>query len=707
MKKSLYSWTVIALIAAGHGPAQAQTPARKLTPPSAIGKGPISEALLKMTGRRTKVIWTRGTRDQGGVLMCFDTNEGKERVVVTDPKVCISPCMTHDGDKILFMGPDQTTWVVDWNGRNLKQIYKGRHFYVMGTSWDPKTATEWVYAGDSMSREAPEEIKEKGISASEDSSLSIYRFNLKDPANRTLVWDKIPINRRGSISPDGAFLIGEFPWPNCGVAGLPNGNFKMFAQGCNANLAPDGSGMFFNLIGDHRNLNMYNKDGGRMGGNITVNSIPGCEKDPRQAVWRPRWSNNVRFFSLQSADLGPDADISLGEFDESFTSVKSWVRITDTSEYDAESLAWIEPEKGEMPKQGGVVIGNPDVAGALVSADDWLTSREGLIFLWRNGERLKFPAMALDRNGEQITAYAPIVRGSALYGPNYEMMLRGGSFVAHGVGESLSAAVTRAGMVTFEAYVRPPSVVSTSEVGRLVSYAGAGGTMFAVGQKGNTLMIGRRAANMTADKTGWVPLMTVPDAKPFHLVVSCDAKQITVYRDGQEAGRVPARMVAAVWSPGQLVFGSNWEGKESWGGRLEGMAFYNRAMPAEEAAGNAGKYRALVAARKPIESLRVKATLVARSESKTNIDPYFRALALFEYKVNKVLSGNYTGQKLYVSTWTVMQKKLLPAATRALQQEYELVVEPFTAHPELEPELQSDTLDRDFEIPVYYEVEKD
>ena len=300
----------------------------------------LARQVVGLTGGRTKIVWERGSRDDYGVLMCFDTAEGKERVVLPQGPKVKDPKLAADGTRIFFTAPDQTSYVVNWDGSGLKQLFKGRFHYIMGVARDA-AGVEWVYVADSQSAEAQADIKNKGIQASDDSGLALYRHRLDDLSVKELVWDKVPFNRRLAISADGTAAFGEFPWPNCGVAQLPNDAFKMIAQGCNANLAPDGSGMFFNLIGDHRHIKLYDRSGGQKS-QVAVNTMPGNEKDPKRAVWRPRWSNDIRFITVQSADLGPDADISIGRFDEGVTKIEAWVRIADTPDYDADGMAWIE-----------------------------------------------------------------------------------------------------------------------------------------------------------------------------------------------------------------------------------------------------------------------------------------------------------------------------------------------------------------------------
>lgn len=320
---------------------------------TATNQKPVSvvEQLRKATGRKTRVAWTRGDRDNGGILMGLDSEKGRERVIVKSEMRCYNPCFTADGNRILFTGPDQRAYVVDWTGKNLRELLRGRHYFVMGAHTDPATGVEWVYVGDNQAPETVAEIKASGSEASDDSALSVYRCRIDDPSVRELVWNKVPVNRRAQVAgPDGMALVGEFPWPNCGLALLPNVSFTLYGQGCNANYAPDGSGRFFYLLGNHRQLRILPPGGPRAGSGtlIHVNTMAGNLKDPRRAVWRPKWSNDVRFFTINSCDLAPGADIYLGEFNEDFSGVKQWVRITESEEYDADGIAWIAPS----PKTG-------------------------------------------------------------------------------------------------------------------------------------------------------------------------------------------------------------------------------------------------------------------------------------------------------------------------------------------------------------------
>lgn len=356
--RSIRWLTLLALLAVFGGVVAegkaAPKPSRK-APAAARPKDGVAARLVDLAGgRRVKVAWLRGGAAQGddGCLMGFDTAEGKERVIVPAPTVCTDPYFSPDGDRILFssLPAEQKAYIVDWDGKNLRTILTGRHFCVHGLWRDPATGVEWVYASDAASKEADAELTASGReNLAKHYALSVYRHKLEDLSVRELVWDKMPIGARAAIAADGTMMTGEIEWPNCGVITVPNGTYKVFGSGCNANLAPDGSGLFFNLIGDHRTITMYDKAGG-LKAKFAINTMPGI-KDPERKVWRPRWSNDVRLFSVRAADTTPVGDVYVGAFNETFTGVEGWVQVTDTADNDGCPLAWVEPAAASARKK--------------------------------------------------------------------------------------------------------------------------------------------------------------------------------------------------------------------------------------------------------------------------------------------------------------------------------------------------------------------
>jgi hypothetical protein len=102
----------------------------------------------------------------------------------------------------------------------------------------------------------------------------------------------------------------------------------------------------------------------------------------------------------------------------------------------------------------------------------------------------------------------------------------------------------------------------------------------------------------------------------------------------------------------------------------------------------------------------LKAKLIDRTPIPTpkSILPYKRALVVNTYEVVELHSGEYTGEKLLVAHWAVRKSKVLPVKWR-IGDEYDMTIERFDDHPELEGErVKVDVKDK--HLPQYYEVGK-
>jgi len=154
------------------------------------------------------------------------------------------------------------------------------------------------------------------------------------------------------ISAGGTHAGSGFPWPLAGVAVLPSVGWKQYGTGCNGCMSPDNSYRFFHMGEEaaHNGVMMYD-DGGQNKRMIPFTGLPG--RRPQDDSWIPRWSSDVRFLTLNSPIGGEDADICFGEFDENFTKVVRWIRVTDRPGQDTKACCWIDPGlgryEGEVP----------------------------------------------------------------------------------------------------------------------------------------------------------------------------------------------------------------------------------------------------------------------------------------------------------------------------------------------------------------------
>jgi hypothetical protein len=91
---------------------------------------------------------------------------------------------------------------------------------------------------------------------------------------------------------------------------------------------------------------------------VSINNAPGIDG---YEIYHPRWANHPRFLTLTGPYTvgsgankirggGPQVEIYLGRFAEDFTSVESWVQVTNNQRADFYPDAWIDPS--ERPATG-------------------------------------------------------------------------------------------------------------------------------------------------------------------------------------------------------------------------------------------------------------------------------------------------------------------------------------------------------------------
>ena len=315
--------------------------------------GDVREDVLALTGARTKIVWLHAVQprtkgwdavDPDYELVCFDTADGKQRVILPGPASYCNPCISPDGERVLFSDmATNTLWVINWDGSNRRELTKG---YVLCTWRDPKDRNQWVYFTDAGYMKGP-----------------LTRCRIDDPAIREVVWSKEQAAHTLTLSADGTHAGSEFPWPFAGVAILPNVSWKQYGNGCNACIAPDNSYRFFHMgeeVG-HDGVIFYD-DGG------TNRRVISFRADLHADSWVPRWTNDVRFLTTNSAIGGPEADIYLGKFDDAFNKVEKWVRITNNHEQDTKACAWLDPGLGQFSGEAPFTV---EIAANLTTGGQW------------------------------------------------------------------------------------------------------------------------------------------------------------------------------------------------------------------------------------------------------------------------------------------------------------------------------------------------
>ncbi len=313
-----------------------------------------AEKLKELTGARTRIVWAQqqsGCEDYYAVspdfkLMGLDTDDGKGvRCIADTVGSYASPMITPAGDRIVYTdNKDGTVHVVDWDGSNHRVYGPG---YATTVWKDPKTDIEWVF------------IRPNNTKSWVSKSRPLIRHQLDDPSVEELMWDKSSVNWNWfQPSPDGSRAACSVPWPICGMATLPNGEFTEFDRGCWTSMAPDNSYRMWVFDGDHRRVKLYDQSGNRLAV-LDFHQAPGVNG---WEIYHPRWSNNVRFmtvtgpFSKGRTDVckpedrgnwiklgGYNVELYVGRFDPSITKIEEWVQITRNEKADFMGDVWIDP----------------------------------------------------------------------------------------------------------------------------------------------------------------------------------------------------------------------------------------------------------------------------------------------------------------------------------------------------------------------------
>jgi hypothetical protein len=338
------------------------------------------------------------------------------------------------------------------------------------------------------------------------------------------------------------------------------------------------------------------------------------------------------------------------------------------------------------------VAANPAVAE---QAPAW-PKVPGAVFALRDGNPVT-PVVAFDAKGRDLMAFNCAPRGRALLGRFHELFCDGGSFLATDAGTWIGMQVARSsGTFTLEAMLTSAAAPPESP-----------GVVIAFGDdKAEDAALVHDKSGLSLRLGGAQPIaLFAPEAgKPVHVVVACGKDKWTAYRDGKPSGSGPLAGGTPAWGTRQLVMGAAWSGADPWRGRMEAVALFPRALTADEAAGQAAASKALQAGRKPATTVRFKGTLVrqAKTSDIKQIQPYTRSLTAAEYKVEKVLAGEWKQPTIMVLHWMIMDGKRLPIADRKPGMSLALSVEPMDQNPQLESCRRDEMTDGDLDAEMFY-----
>ena len=700
--------------------------------PSPGKPDPVAVEIKTLTKAHTRVVWCQDIGDGSDTfavgsnlqLMGYDSDDGRgERAILSKPSSYARPMLTPRGNRIIFSDRNEKkVYIVNWDGSGLKTLVSG---YALGVWGNPDTGTEWVYVGT------------KVTNANSTAYHTICRYQIDQPETSELVWDKTLLDSDNlQLSRDGTRSCGVFPWPDCGIAELPNIAWKKYGNGCWPSLAPDNSYRFWIFDGAHRNITLFDGEP-EARRQIRINNAPGIDG---HEVYHPRWSNRAQFMTItgpytvgDSANKiragGQDVEIYMGKFDSNFKTIEQWVKVTHNKNADFYPDIWIEPEVSAPQADQPARAASPR-PGKLKSQIDWPGNTKGLVFLWENRSKNN---EVRDASVTRICNAEP--RDLARYGKYFEMDLSGGAFIAESGADALLTECKKSNQVGVEAVLTPKAETSSSAASfalderavkkdssrhsskarrpsdgsfHIISFASGTNAWNFILQEANDQLIFRLRTTQT-DKIGKAPsieLCRLRAGAPHHMIVSYSPGRLECFLNGKvvlSTDSVQGNL--SNWTQQPLIFGDAREGGHDWSGALEGIALYNRSIGEEEAMRKYAAYSKRLKTRAPAERLVVDARLKEASGIPTpeSITPYRRALVVNRYDVVNVIEGQCSGDQVLVAHWAILDGRTLDTAERRIDALYRVILEPFDDRPELEGErliMDSDA----FLLPLYYDV---
>ncbi len=656
----------------------------------------VASEIRDLTHAPTRIVWCQDTSDDSDAgamgtnlhLMGFDTEDGcGERAILSKLSNYARPLITPSGKRVIFSNRQENNiYIVNWDGSGLQRLGNG---FAVGVWQDPSNGVEWIYAGSWLTNT--------------DALFPIQRAPIDQPDRVETVWNRTLVHPDNfQLSADGRRACGNLPWPICGIAELPEGDWKKYGDGCWPALAPENAGLFWIFDGAHRNLTLFRTDTDKRW-TINISHAPGIESFE---VYHPRWSNRARFMVMTgpykqgSGDNrirggGPEVEVHLGRFDERFGSIERWVRVTRNNRADFFPDVWIA-----LPTGASATAAAPAAISIPAPAARWPGNADGLVFLWEN--RSGKNEISLPDSKTTRTCRAE-PRGKARYGRYFEMDLAGGWFSTETeIGAQLLTACLNSNRFSLEAVLTPQQSELTDYL-QIASFAALQTVNFTLGQKRDQLIL-RLNTSDTAGLGPAIPLCRLAPAKPQHVLISYMPGQLICFLDGKPTllTNSPLGNLAG-WMPGELVFGNR---TRPWSGRLDHIAIYNHVKNESDARQSYASLAEDMQRRTAARRLTVEARLaeVTKTPPLASISPYRRALAVDRYDEVKPIKGQYPHKQILVARWVILDRQRLDTPARQQDSIHRLVLEPFDEHPELEGERM--IMDNeDFSLPLYYAVD--
>ncbi len=347
----------------------------------------------------------------------------------------------------------------------------------------------------------------------------------------------------------------------------------------------------------------------------------------------------------------------------------------------------------------------------LVERREWPSRDENLVLLWKTA---RDPNLVRDPVTRVSHTYEIRRHERARLDHHHAMLVAGGYFRSLMFVRRNVEAFRSASAFTVEATIRPVTAESNGdrELRGIVTISNelgeAPSVSFALGQLGGELVTQLGTSLTGPSPSEPISLGRLSGSESNHVIVSYRPGRLVGYLNGEKTLDTDAvKGDLSSWSEEDLLqFGMGHGPWSGWDGTIQGVAIYARFMEAAEAAANARAYLELIADREPLEEVRLRGRLVARSHVPTlkEIVPYREALVIYEYEVLEVLGGELGEEIVRVAHWAILDGERQSIVERKVGEEDRLALEPLDSNPQVENTYRSDSLELRLDIPVFLDV---
>ena len=337
----------------------------------------------------------------------------------------------------------------------------------------------------------------------------------------------------------------------------------------------------------------------------------------------------------------------------------------------------------------------------VIELPTWPATRDSLTLLWETADAVN---LLYDPTLDAETAVTMTPRGRARLDSFFRMLPAGGRFEAS---EGASRRVVLASKKTYEISIEmtiEPDPRQQRGSAIILTSASKSRRNFSLEQQGSQLFFTLRMKSRGEQAFPRIPLINLPPEGPIHIAVTYSPGSLRAYLDGElVVSETSVEGGFFHWRPAPLIFGSDWNGKRPWRGRLEGVALFSRVLEDDEVHESFLRYRSKLEYRTVKSAWRARGTQTDCSAAPTlaQIDPYREALVVCHYQVQQTLAGENLPANIRVARWSMLdgqQLRLDSPGNRSAELELGL----FGENLQLESTYLSDTLKPSMEGPLFF-----